>query len=228
MKVKFGAIITDGRNKIGGHVLSKNRGGAYMRTKVTPSNPRTDFQNAVRAALTEFSQGWRGLSASAIAAWNSAVSSFASTDIFGDLKNPSGLNLYVKLNANLSEVGASPIGLPPLPASVIGPETITLTATAGTPALSVAWTGGAIGADYNWIVRATPQVSPGKSFVKNLFRNIQVLPAADTTPTAILANYVARFGALIEGEKISVEIVPVNIVTGQKGTPISSTVIVGA
>ena len=76
MKLKFGAIVTDGRGKIGGHVMSKNRGGAYMRTKVTPSNPRSTAQTTVRSHLTTLSQGWRGLSATAIAAWNSAVSSF--------------------------------------------------------------------------------------------------------------------------------------------------------
>jgi len=47
MKMKFGAIVVDGRGKIGGHVASKNRGGAYLRTKVTPSNPQTGYQAAV-------------------------------------------------------------------------------------------------------------------------------------------------------------------------------------
>ena len=39
MKIKFGSEVVDGRGKIGGHVYSKNKGGAYKRTKVTPSNP---------------------------------------------------------------------------------------------------------------------------------------------------------------------------------------------
>ncbi len=228
MKVKFGAIVTDGRGKIGGHVLSKNRGGAYMRTKVTPSNPQTSYQSAVRATLTSLSQAWRGLSASSIAAWNSAVSNFESTDIFGDLKAPSGLNLYVKLNANLAEIGVSPLPLPPLPSSVTGPATITVTGAAGTPAMSIAWTGGAIPADTTWIVRATKQVSPGKSFVKNLFRNITTLPAADVTPTAILAAYNTKFGTLVAGQKIAVSVVAVNNLTGQKSTELSTSFIVAA
>jgi len=228
MKVKFGAIVTDGRGKIGGHVLSKNRGGAYMRTKVTPSNPQTPSQSSVRATLTALSQAWRGLTASAISAWNSAVTNFESTDIFGDLKSPSGLNLYVKLNANLAEVGISPLALPPLPDSVTGPATITVTAAAGTPAMSIAWTGGAIPADTYWVVRATKQISPGKSFVKNLFRNIQVLAPADVTPTALLTAYVAKFGTLVAGQKIAVSVVAVNGLTGQKSTEINTTLIVAA
>jgi len=86
MKIKFGALVVDGRGKIGGHVASKNRGGAYLRTKVTPVNPQTSFQNAVRNRLTAFAQAWRGLAASQRAAWNSSVSDFSKTDIFGDIK----------------------------------------------------------------------------------------------------------------------------------------------
>ena len=58
MKLKFGAIVTDGRGKIGGHVASKNRSGAYLRTKVTPSNPNTVAQVQVRSILASLSQSW--------------------------------------------------------------------------------------------------------------------------------------------------------------------------
>lgn len=55
----FGAV--DGRGKIGGHVASKNRSGAYARIKVTPVNPQTTFQQVARNLLTSLSQGWRAL-----------------------------------------------------------------------------------------------------------------------------------------------------------------------
>jgi hypothetical protein len=51
MKVLFGAIVVDGRGKIGGHVMSKNRAGAFMRTKVTPINRKSSFQTGVRSRL---------------------------------------------------------------------------------------------------------------------------------------------------------------------------------
>ena len=74
MKIKFGAIVTDGRGKIGGHVASKNRSGAYMRTKVTPSNPNTASQSQARSILASASQNWRNLTDSQRKAWNNAVS----------------------------------------------------------------------------------------------------------------------------------------------------------
>lgn len=228
MKIKFGALVTDGRGKIGGHVASKNRGGAYLRTKVTPVNPQTVYQADVRNRLTTYAQAWRALTSAQRSAWNGAVASFQKTDIFGDLKNPSGLNLYVRLNSNIEEVGGTPLTLPPLPSEVTGPLTITLTASVTGPAMSLAWTGGAVPTDMAWIVRATPQVSPGKSFVKNLYRNIAQISEASTTPYNLLAEYNTRFGTLVEGQKIFVEVVPVNSATGLKGTPLSTSVIVAS
>ena len=228
MKVKFGSLITDGRGKIGGHVASKNRGGAYLRTKVTPVNPQTPEQSTVRSRFTSLSQGWRGLTAAQRAAWNGAVSNFQKTDIFGDIKNPSGSNLYLRLNANILEGAGTAIVNPPLPSEVESPLTVTLTAAAGSPALSLAWTGGAVAANTAFIVRVTPQVSAGKSFVKNLYRNLVVLPAADTTPTAILSEYNAKFGTLVAGQQIFVEVVAVNLLTGLKSSPISTSVVVAA
>lgn len=228
MKIKFGALITDGRGKIGGHVASKNRGGAYLRTKVTPVNPQTSFQSVARGRITTYSQAWRALTEAQRSAWSGAVQSFATTNIFGDIKNPSGLNLYVRLNSNISEGGGTAITDPPLPGEVTAPATITLTAAAGTPAISLAWTGGAIPADTVWVARLTPQVSAGKSFVKSLFRNVVVLPAADTTPTSILTEYNARFGTLVAGQKIYVEVVAIALLTGIKSTPISTYCVVAA
>ena len=40
-KIKFGMMMTDASGKLGGQVFSKNRGGSYVRTKVTPTNPQT-------------------------------------------------------------------------------------------------------------------------------------------------------------------------------------------
>src|SRR5690606_26146133 len=97
-KIKFGMMMTDARGKLGGQVFSKNRGGSYIRTKVTPSNPRSSFQQAIRTLLSGFSQAWSSLTANQRSAWNGAVSNWSKTDIFGDIKNPTGKNLFVRLN----------------------------------------------------------------------------------------------------------------------------------
>jgi len=225
MLLKFGMIVTDGRNKLGGHVLSKNRGGNYARTKVTPVNPQTTYQSTVRQAFTSFSQGWRGLTADQRLAWNGAVTNFQRTNIFGDLRSPSGFNLFQRLNNVLQSINSDTLLLPPLPSSVADCYATSVSATVGTPSLSLALNI-SVPSDTNLKVFATPPLSPGKSFVKNQYRFISVTQSASESPVDILSFYIAKFGSLGEiGQQIWIKTKAVNIFTGQVGTPAEVSVI---
>jgi hypothetical protein len=228
MKAKFGAIIVDGRGKIGGHVLSKNRAGAYMRTKVTPVNAQTSYQLGVRNRLSGFSQGWRDLTQAQRDAWNAAVADFARTDIFGDLKNPTGFNLFQRLNNNLSIIGESQINVPPLPAAVGEVVAGTLTAEDDTVAESLSLTlGDAVPTNTEVKIFATSPQSPGKSFVKSEYRFIGTIAAEATSPVDLLSDYQDKFGSTgTAGQKIFVKLEAVNETTGQVGTPSSASAIV--
>lgn len=226
MKAKFGAIVVDGRGKIGGHVMSKNRAGSYMRTKVTPVNPQTTYQAGVRNRLTSLAQGWRGLTAAQRAAWNAAVADYAKTDIFGDLRNPSGFNLYQRLNNNLVNVGVAAISVPPIPSSVDAFTGFTLAAAAGANTITATFAP-AIAADMAVKVFATAPQSAGKSFVKSEYRQIGVIDNGDVSPFALTTLYNAKYGSVgAAGQKIFVKLVQVNNTTGQEGTPIVASAIV--
>lgn len=222
------AIVADIRNKLNGTVFAKNRGGAYMRTKVTPVNRQTSFQSTVRNRLGSFAQGFRGLTQDQILAWNSAVDNFKGTDIFGDIKTPSGINLYVKLNANLSRVAIAAITDPPLPSSVAVITTLSAAAAAGTPSFSVVFTPTPVPADTSFVISVTKQKSPGQSFFGGQYTDIAVKAAAATSPANILAAYNAKYGTLIAGQKIGVKIQAINEVTGQAGIPLTYELIVAA
>jgi hypothetical protein len=107
MRVKYGSIVTDGSGKLGGHVASKGRSGSVIRTKVTGTNPRTTAQNSTRALLGSLAAGWSSLTEEERQSFDSAVDKFKSTDIFGDVHNPSGYTLYIKLNYHLLAAGLS-------------------------------------------------------------------------------------------------------------------------
>jgi hypothetical protein len=214
MKIKWGALVVDGRNKIGGHVASANRGGAYLRTKVSPKQPASIYSAIVRARFSSISTSWKGLAASARTLWNNAVSDYKKSDIFGDIKVPSGFNLYQKLNNNLVNCGIAQITTPPLPINVTQVKTLSMTAVhAG--AIVLTYTD-AIPAGEAMIIRATHSLSPGKSFVKSEFRQIKVALTADASPLTLTADYNAKFGAAgAAGEKIFIEVERVSTVTGQ-------------
>lgn len=227
MKAKFGAIVVAGSGKIGGHVASRNRAGAYFRTKVTPVNPQSSFQLNVRQRLTEFSQAWRGLTEDQRTAWNAAVSSYATTDVFGDLKNPTGFNLFQKLNNNLDAVGVAQIDDPPIPGEVLTVNFTALAAAAGAGTVALTLSGAVPAGTYMKIF-ATAQQSPGKSFVKSEYRLIQVAAPAAASPVAAGASYVARFGAMTAGQKVFAKVVFVNGTTGQESQAAQQVAIVGA
>ena len=221
MKIKWGALVTDGRNKIGGHVASKNRGGAYLRTKVTPVNPQSVFQSAVRALFAALSQGWRSLTQAQRTAWDGAVSNFTSTDIFGDIKTPTGKNLYQKLNTNLDTVGVAAISTPPLPAGAGSVDSISAVVDESSQSVVVTFTPSPVPADTAFILEATPGVSPGRQFLKNEYRVLSILDAAATSPATVSAAYIARFGAVVEGQRYGFRLTPVNKLTGEKGSPLT-------
>ena len=228
MKCKFGAIVVAGRGKLGGHVASRNRFGAYWRTKVTPVNPSTVAQQSVRSRLSGLSSAWRALTASQRAAWNAACDDFKRTDIFGDLRCPSGFNLHQKLNNNLLNIGQSVITTPPMPEAVDTLTTMSIAAAAGAGTLAITYTP-VIAADHSFIVRATPSVSPGKSFVRSEYRQIHVMNAADITPFSIETQYEAVFGDIgPEGMQIFVEMLGVHWDSGQAGIALAASCIIAA
>jgi len=214
MKIKWGSLVTDGRGKVGGHVASRNRSGAYIRTKVTPVNPNTSAQQAVKSILATLSQNWRSLTQTQRDAWDAAVGDFATTNIFGDLVNPTGKNLYTRLNANILSIGESVISVPPALAAVLSMPVASVTVAVGAGTYEVAYT--AADATIAAQVWATPPVSPGKSFVKNLYRQIGVVDGAAVSPLDFSTDYLAKFGASQAGQKVFVKLVPVVKATGQK------------
>ena len=200
MKLKFGAIVTDGRGKIGGHVASKNRAGAYLRTKVTPSNPNTVAQVQARSILASLSQGWSQLTDGQRQGWNNAVKEWGTTDIFGDIKNPSGINLFVKLNSNLASVGLPQVYDVPAKSEV--PTVIVTDAsyTISTFNLSINFDSH-LANGYKALVRATPRLSAGVSFVKSQFRVIGYGNVVVDNLT-LDGNYSQKFGIPSAGANI--------------------------
>lgn len=226
MIVKWGALVVDGRNKIGGHVASRNRAGSYFRTKVTPTNPRTTYQVNVRNRLAGLSTAWRGLTDNERTAWNAVVADFARTNIFGDLKNPSGFNLHQKLNNNLLSVGIAPITTPPLPEAVDAFTSMSIAASFSGQTLTIDFEPVIVNT-HRVPLLATPSISQGISFVKSEYRLLTYLNSANTSPHSAETAYIVKFGAIgAVGTKIFVQMFQINLTTGQAGIPIQASCIV--
>lgn len=203
-KVKFGAMMVDARGKLGGQVFSKNRGGAYIRTKVTPSNPNSLSQSGVRSIFGSISSGWSSLTDQERASWNNAVDDYKQTDVFGDLKTPSGKALYQRLNQNLLLSGQAQ--LDQAPGLEVAPENTTsavnipigddLIELADLPSVSGVFV----------VVRASGSVTQGTSNVKNQLRVISYQNTSTFSDGDLWTDYLSVFGTPADGQKIIFDI----------------------
>lgn len=215
-QIKFGAFLTDMRGKIGGSVFSRNKNGAYAKNKVTPSNPQTATQMAVRNLLAGFAQQWRTLSESVRNGWNDGAVNFPRTNVFGDSYILAGNMLFNSLNSNLAKIGLAAITNCPSPKGVSARAIDSATATATALDLII---GTAISTQDKGIVRATVGLSPGVNNFKSKLRDIAIVDNSSTSTLDVVNEYANKFGAPVPGTVIGLSLVIVNKTTGEEGTP---------
>ena len=216
MKIKWGAMVTQGSGKLGGHVFARNRGGSYIRTNATPSNPQTVTQQLSRNLLTQFSQGWSALTNAQRIGWNDATEFFQRTDQFGDVRKLSGKNLYTSLNKVNAAAGQQIIENAPQPEQ-IGVNVVReveFQKTAETITIIGEFT-----LNETYAIIATPSLSAGTTFVKNRLRVIGYVNCDDVAilgdPNEYYGLYVDRFGVPEDGANIVIGTYAINSI-GQR------------
>lgn len=202
MKIQYGAGIVNGSGKLAGWVASRNRGGAFMRAKVTPLNPSTSYQQNARGILGSLSTQWSQLTEAQRLSFNNAVTDFSRTDIFGDVRNPSGINLFVKLNANLINTGRAQITTAPAKEEIRFSAIESIVMDVSTQAVTITLADDTL--DGKLVLAfATPTLTNGTRFVKNRLRSIGSVEILGSVIT-LSAEYVAKFGAFALGANIVV------------------------
>ena len=227
-KVKFSALIAEMRKKLNGSVFARNRGGAYLRTKVTPVNPQSIAQVGARNLLTQFSQSWRTLTEAERLAWNGVVTQWSTTDVFGDVVNPSGITLYIRLNINITLAGGTVLTSPPSPTGAEALERVIFSAAVTGDVYEVDSDIAAVPANTAAYLEASPMLSPGISNANSKFRYIATLPAGTTFPYDAYADFAAKYGTLVAGQKAFVRMKFINMSTGEVSQSLVQSAIVGA
>jgi len=231
-KVLFGNGVSSILGSIAGNTYANNRYGAYIRNKTPPVQPRSEYQLNQRALFAAISGSWRGLTAEEQAGWNAAASAkmFVITNRFGNTVSLSGATLYNQINLNLSLAGQAMISLVPTPAAL---PVITFSALADSGANAVTANdieenGAAPSGDYLYSVYCTTNLSPGKSFVSNLYR----LLLSGATPTLtepkiqVGSEFNTRFGLPTAGSQLFLKLIAINSTTGQATVAAASSCIV--
>ena len=212
------ADASEKRGSEGGVVYSRNRYGAYTRRRVSPVQPRTDYQLDIRAKLQTVSAAWRDLTQAQRDAWNELAQQVVLTDSLGIPYTPTGHQLFTGLNVNNllnnAAITATPPGSVP---NVPTPLNVTVVATVGqTNVLTVAWTGGS--ASYDAFIYATPTIGLGRKFIRpSDLRFLTRAGGAGSPAVNILSAWQARFGSITTPGKVVVAVRLVDPNTGFAG-----------
>ena len=231
MKIKYSALVSDARGKLNGSVASKNRYGQYVRNKVTPVNPQTNHQMAVRGQFGALSSQWSSLTQQERDSWKTAGEDSPETNVFGDTVILQPNVFFIKRNMLLTTAGL-PIITTAIKKTEVEYQNIALQDfTPLSMTLDLEHQRFNEGAS-KMVVYATRPMSAGRQFLKNDYRVIGVLEESDFednslyTQADILDLYVARFGNPVAGSRIGVAVKCVND-TGAVSLPARYSGIVG-
>lgn len=184
-----------------GVTASRNRYGQYIRSRAIPVQPNTSFQGLQRASLALAAAAWRALTDTQRAGWTDLALGINRTDSLGQTHNFNGFEAFCSVNMNRQTVGDAQLSDAPALTTPTGLTTATITMTAGTPALSIAYTTTPLAAGVRLLTYISPQRSAGRKFEGDL-RLIAHSAAAAASPANVLAAYTARFGALVAGNRV--------------------------
>ena len=225
-RIKFGMMMTDARGKLGGHVFTKAKSGATIRTKVTPLNPKTSAQSEARSALGANSQAWRTLSEAQRLAWNSAAQEVSKTNAFGDTYFPSGKNYFTAVNNNLRNINEDVLLNPPSLVTMPGLLSVQVDFDLLAEQIDIAPVSSGDLANMVLVCNATSGASAGRYNFSGKYRKFNAYSAAGLPQnTAIYDDYISKFGAPSPGQKVSFEFYLVNATTGQVSPRVTATIL---
>lgn len=169
-----------------------------------------------------------GLSQANRDAWAAAADNFKRINRMADSIKLTGNALYVSLNKNLADIGVAAITTPPQPTSVGYAAALSVVADNSSNSLVATFTA-VDDTNIAWKIFATPALSPGIASPGTRYRQIGYSGTAEASPWTVSTEYNSVFGAIgAVGSKIFVKMIPVDISTGQMGSPIEAVAVIQA
>jgi len=217
MKIRFGALVTDGYGSVGGQTVSKNHYGRFLRGKVSPALVQNAYTAVRRNEFLRLSQNWKALTQDNRDLWNAATESYTFTDSMGVEYHPTGKNLYVSLNLNLFTISESETDSPP--AKVLPTEDLTFTYKALTSAgaVEVTFEGMPVDTDCKMVIFGSDSISPGINYTSTVLRLVGVYVVSGGTDYDIATEYIAKFGNPTIAKKVFILAKQIHKTSGSSG-----------
>lgn len=217
-------IINDAAGSIGGAAFQRGASGLILRAKRRPANPQTPRQIAQRAETAFLASQWPSLEESDRLSWNALAEDKTGRTRFGDRLKYSGMNLFMKANANARLVGATTVINSPVNVEAVVPPTISgalANETDMTLTLSSALPTG-----WRLAVFASKPFSVGrKSAPTNFIQSFTTLGTGNIAN--LYTGYINKYGSIPSSGKVSFMAELINPTSGDRLIVGKTTVMIG-
>lgn len=196
------AIFTPGplagqiSGSLGSVVFSHNKGGAYMRNRVTPTKATSEYAVTAKARMTTASQAWQGLTDDQQTAWREWAKTNPIMNAIGQSRIVAGHVSYIRINILAIMCGVAALTEPPVTPAPGPLIYLALSADIGAGTFDVTFQATPLGATEKLMVWAALVDSKGIKYVENLYKLVTVSAAEQASPLDIQTAVEARFGTI--------------------------------
>jgi len=228
--IKFSGLVTGIWGKLNGSVFVRNRSCAVIKNKQTPHNPQRLYQGFNRSNFNYLSRHWKDLTQAQRDDWNSLSLTVSIYNHWGDKYNPSGFNLFCRLNHNLFLCNRPLIDDAPVSSSVVPLSSFSVAEIIeGWENMFIQFAGQTTDPDTIHIVYASPCVSQGISYNKANFKVVSLIPAGTDSAYDVWDGYINIFPIPRATRKIFFKLRAINKNTGFDSIiGIASTIVVAS
>lgn len=106
-RVKFGAIVTDMRGKLGGHLFQKGNQSRVLKTGASPRRSISTFVQTEQARILALQNSWNAKTTAERIQWGVIAGEFPAKNVFNDQLILTGYQLFMKNGTNFLRAGFS-------------------------------------------------------------------------------------------------------------------------
>jgi hypothetical protein len=107
--ITYNGVVSEARGSIGNTTYSRNRYGAYVKVKPTPTNPNTARQIDWRTRMANAVSAWQALTDAERNLFIKQASEFTVHDRLGRVVKITGYNLFIRQQLLASKSGSLPL-----------------------------------------------------------------------------------------------------------------------
>ena len=225
--IKLGGLAQDVRGSLNGTVFSRNRGGAYVRSKVSACQPVSAFSSAARAIFKAVAQYWAAkLTDSQRAAWEAFALLHPYVNVFGDSIQLSGIAMFQAVNRAIRQVAADWIADPPetFVSEDLGDVVATITCVGGVPTNAELTIGRTLHYGEGLYLFATIPGAWTQKAQKTDFRLVNnAAGGVYEVSQDFAADLISRFPSAVwtKDQYVNIKVRALNTITGAQSAPIS-------